>query len=430
MTVRGSQAAGMYEALSQSAGEVLVRYKTLRANLTQQRATVVGQQEAARQTLAAIYLPRLAEADLDSAERLTGFRGFTRRSPIKAMENERHRLKAKIETILASETYQRRTFLVGPVGEYTRELEEATSMLDPWQRECHVFECLEGFEHLYEIGYDTPAYAIRWWEGSYWRNWKMGDAICDALSKGDFGDDVLPAYKKVRAPRDQWRDRRAEVGKKIKDVHDLVMLHDQSVSRLQQLPQIYLAESQKMLAGHLEMADPGLLAQWAGEDRGLLMALRTLSGLQAKIDFLNDAIDHGLTQFITDLSTRQSKYNRKVIKYRRSKHYSRIVREHELDRKFPQKVDKYLVRCEKLEILADRVVAYDQYDSFELDNPPELWFYEFSGGKSPSRLTPSLRRWYDSNPSQRPRRDPAASTRRAAAAVPSSQRLEELGYLS
>lgn len=430
MTVRGSHAAKMYEALSQSAGEVLVQYKTLKERLTQQRAVVVGQQEAARQTLAGIYLPRLAASDLDSAERLTGFRGFTRRSPIKAMENERHRLEAKINAILASETYQRRTFLVGPVGEYTRELEEATSMLDPWQRECQVFEGLEGFEHLYDAGYDTPAYAIRWWGGSYWRNWKLGDAICHALSMNDFGDDVLPAYEKVRVPRDQWWDRREEVGKKIKEVHDLVMLHDQSSSRLRQLPQIYLTESQKMLAGHLEMADPGLLAQWAGEDRGLTMALRTLSGLQAKIDFLNDAIDRGLTQFITDLDTRQGKYNRKVIKYRRSKHYNRVVGDHELDRKFPQKVDKYLVRCEKLEVLADRVVAYDQYDSFELDNPPELWFYEFSGGKSPSRLTPSLRRWYDSNPGQLPRRDPAVSTRRAAAAVPSSQRLEELGYLS
>ena len=185
-----------------------------------------------------------------------------------------------------------------------------------------------------------------------------------------------------------------------------------------------------MLARHIGMADPGLLAQWAGEDRGLIMALRKLGGLQAKIDFLNDAIESGLAQFIADLQTRQSKYRRKVAKYKRSKHYYRTIPERELDRKFPTKLDKYYARCEKLELLSGRVVAYERYERFELNNPPELWFHEFTGGKSPSRLTPSLRRWYASNPGQAPPRDPSHSTRRAAAATPSNQRLEELGYLS
>ena len=428
--VRGAQAAQMYSELYNSAGTVIQRYKALKQRLSEKLVAITAQQETTRENLAAIYLPRMDEASLRSAEKLTGFRGFSRRSPLKAMENEHHRLQAQIATITASDSYQRRTFLVGPVGEYTRALEEATSMLDPWQLECEKFEGLEGFEHLYTIGYDTPTYAIRWWEGTYWRNWKQGDAICDVLALDDFGDDVLPAYKKVRAPRNQWRERREEVGVQVKAIHDLVMKHDQSISKLKQLPQVYLAESLKMLARHLKMADPGLLAQWAGEDRGLTMALRTLGGLQAKIDFLSDAIEGGLTAFIADLETRQSKYQRKVNKYKRSKHYSRTIQEHELDRSFPSKVDKYLARCEKLELLSDRVVAYDQYDSFELDNPPELWFHEFTGGRPPSRLTPSLRRWYDKNPGQTPRRDPAVSTRRAAAAVPSSQRLEELGYLS
>ena len=303
-------------------------------------------------------------------------------------------------------------------------------MLNPWQLECEKFESLDGFENLYTLGYDTPAYTIRWWEPSYWRYWAQGDAICDALELDDFGDDVLPAYEKVRKPRDQWKARREEVGVKIMAVHDLVKAHDQAQARTAQLPGVYLRESQEMLSKHLAMADPGLLAQWAGEDRGLIMALRKLGGLQAKIDFLNDAIERGLAGFIADIEARASKYRRKVAKYQRAKHYSRRIPERELDRKFPGKVDKYLARCEKLALLSDRVIAYESYERFDLDNPPELWFHEFTGGKSPSRLTPSLRRWYDANPGQRPRRDPTSTTRRAAAATPSSQRLEALGYLS
>ena len=430
MPVNGAQASQMYASLARSADAVSQRYKALKADLTEKLAVVVSQQEAARLELSAIYLPRLEQSALEAAEKLTGFRGFSRRSPLKAMENERRRLTDRVTAIVGDERYQRRTFLVGPVGEYTRALEEASSMLEPWQLECEKFELQKGFTSLYEQGYDTPGYSLRWWEPAYWRNWNLGDAICDALGMDDFGDDVLPAYEKVRSPRDQWRARRAEVGEKISALHDLVKSHDQSLARIAQLPAVYLKESHEMLARHFSMADPSLLAQWAGEDRGLIMGLRKLGGLQAKIDFLNDAIDVGLAKFIADLEARSAKYRRKVAKYKRSKHYHRTIPERELDRKFATKIDKYNARCEKLEILAVRVVSYEKYDSFELDNPPELWFYEFTGGKSPSRLTPSLRRWYDSNPGQTPRRDPTRSTRRAAAATPSSQRLEELGYLS
>ena len=427
--VTGAQASQMYQELSNSAGQLSSRYQSLSANLTEKRQKVEASLVSAREELAAIYLPTLDEAGILRAEKLTGFRGFSRRSPLKAMENERRRLSARVEQIRADERYVRRTFLVGPVGEYTRALQEASSMLEPWQLECEKFEALEGFEVLYELGYDTPAYTLRWWDASYWRYWKLGDAICDALEMDDFGDDVLPAYEKARKPRNEWKARREAVGVKIKAVHDLVKEHDESVGRLAQLPAIYLSESQKMLARHLKLADPSLLAQWAGEDRGLIMGLRTIAGLQAKVDFLEDGVG-GLSRFVEELRARQSKYNRKVVKYRRSKHYSRRISEHELDRKFPQKLQKYYDRCDKLELLADRVVAYEKYERFELDNPPELWFHEFTGGKRPSRLTPSLRRWYESNPSQAPRRDPSWSTRRAAAATPSNQRLEELGYLS
>ena len=222
----------------------------------------------------------------------------------------------------------------------------------------------------------------------------------------------------------------AGIKEKIDGVRTLVQRHDQSLARLQQLPQIYLGEAQKMLAGHLELADPALLADWAGEDRGIVMGLRKIAGLKAKVDFLRDAIEGGVSQFIRDLEARRSKYDRKATKYQRPKHYSRQIPERELDRKFGAKKDKYYARAEKMELLAERVIAYDRYERFELDNPPELWFYEFTGGKRPSRLTPSLRGWYDRNPSLTPRRDPSAQTRRLAAAAPASDRLDELGYLS
>lgn len=303
-------------------------------------------------------------------------------------------------------------------------------MLDPWARECAKFESLKDFQTLVELGYDTPGYTVRWWEPTYWRYWASGDAICSALGMGDFGDDVLPAYQKVRAPRDQWLGQVEAAEANVARVHELVRTHDHSVDRLARLPQIYLDEARKLLVKHLTMADASLLSTWAGDDRGIVMALRTVGGLQAKIDFLDDAAERGLTAFIMEMEHRRDKYRRKVQKYRRPKHIRRLIPDSELDRKFSTKLPKYYARADKLEKMADRVSNYDQYDRFELDNPPELWFYEFTGGKRPSRLTPSLRGWYERNPNRIPEHDTRNTIPRVAQAAPAQERLDELGYLS
>ena len=136
--------------------------------------------------------------------------------------------------------------------------------------------------------------------------------------------------------------------------------------------------------------------------------------------------ERGLTAFIMEMEHRRDKYRRKVQKYRRPKHTRRLIPDSELDRKFSTKLPKYYARADKLEKMADRVSNYDQYDRFELDNPPELWFYEFTGGKRPSRLTPSLRGWYERNPNRIPEHDTRNTIPRVAQAAPAQERLDEL----
>ena len=187
MAVNGAQAASLYRELSSEASQLIRRYEALKASMTQQQEAVTAALEAARGELAAVYLPRLERAALQSAEQLTGFRGFSRRDPLQAMAQERRRLQGLVQKIAASEPYQRRKQLVGEYGEFTRALTEAEDMLAPWERECARFEDLRDFVTLYELGYDTPQYAVRWWDPAYWRYWASGDAVCEALEMDDFG---------------------------------------------------------------------------------------------------------------------------------------------------------------------------------------------------------------------------------------------------
>ena len=76
-------------------------------------------------------------------------------------------------------------------------------------------------------------------------------------------------------------------------------------------------------------------------------------------------------------------------------------------------------------------MAYDRYERFELDNPTELWFYEFTGGKRPPRLTPGLHGWYARNSDRTPHHDETIHhTTIIAASAARDERDEALGYLS
>jgi hypothetical protein len=287
---------------------------------------------------------------------------------------------------------------VGPHGEFTLELAERQSMLDEWQRECDRFESLAGFERLLEHKYDTPEFDLSWWQASYWNLWAKGDAVCEALDLDDFGDDVLPAYEKVRVPRDGWREQVAQTQRKIDAVHDLVRRHDEAQLRIPRLPELYLHQCHQVLAEFLDPADPGLLHDWVmedGGDRPILLALRRAAGLKAKLDALDDAFE-GLKALASDLRSRKAKYERKAVKYRRPKRY-RSHQNDPADPKFVGKSDKIAQELEKLRRQLAGLDDFDDYDRLDLDQDPQLLWVAMTR-KRPSKYLPQHRSWYTRNP--------------------------------
>ena len=429
----GCEVSGYYEKLADEADRLLKLYGELRDSLAEHRAEVDQLRARARNELAAVYLPRLGVSEIAEAERLTGFRGFARRNPMQAMAKEKVRLESEIARLRADERYRRREYLVGPEGEFARALAEAREMLEPWDKDAARFEDLDGFLVLVDLGYDTPDFMERWWQASYWTHWARGDAICEALGMDDFGDDVLPAYREVVKGRTRWRKEVGRAEQKVNRIHQLVRTHDEAVIRLRDLVPIYLDECRVVLAEHLALADPALLAEWSEGDRGVLMALARVAGLQAKHDFFHDAIQQGLQRSMDDLRERAGKYRRKAAKYLRSKHAFRDVSEAEVDRKFVSKIDKLRKRHDKLAAQAERVMRFDDYGRFDLSDDPELWWFLFSEGKRPSRLTPSLREWYERHPGASPSNDAARTlemSEPALAAASAARELDDAGYLS
>jgi len=430
------KAAEIYRQRLQEAQDLLQSYQALQKDVDARRQEVAKAAEDACKALAVAYLPELTPAALVGAEKLTGYRGFSRRDPLKAMEREKKVIQANIPAIEQDERYTRRQYLVGPEGEYTRKLAEARDMLAPWETDCQRFEQIDGFLELIDAGYDTPSFMEEWWQPAYWKHWARGDAICEELKMDDFGDDVLPAYRKARQGRDEWREQVKAAEAKVAQVHDLVEQHDKLVARLPKLPEIYLDQCTTVLGTFLGKADPALLQQWLDADttdehRPIRVGLRRVAGLTSKADFLAEMTSKGIGKLIDGLEARIAKYHHKVAKYQRWAGKGRSVPEEALDQDFPKKADKLRKNHAAIRKTVDRMMAFEDYDRFDLHNDPSLWWVEFTGRK-PSHLVPSLRAWYDRHPGAAPTHDPSVASHGAtvAQAMAATGISDDLGYLS
>ena len=412
---------------------VIEAYQDLAERIETLLGEVRTQAEAARHDLAVAYLPELSAEALQRAEALTGFRGFTRRRPLDAMAHEAKALRRAITTTEADERYVRRTYLVGPNGTLTAQLAEAASMLEPWLAECARFEDHEGFGELIEVGYDTPGFTERFWEARYWRHWATGDRITAALGMDDFGDDVLPAYRRVAEERSRWQAEVDRITAQVDEVHRLVQLRDQSEARLPQLPEIYLAGCHRMLTEFLAGADHPLLEQWCAEaeggpDRAIQHGNRRCAGLSAKVAFLEEMLTQGIEPQQGQVEERLAKHQRKAQKFLRPKYRHLQIPTSHLDLGWSDKHEKHLRRTEQLGALIDRLMAYDRYERFPLTNDPALWWVEMTS-KRPSRLTPRLRSWYDRHPNRTVALEPD-DVSHAVAAAAAARPLDDVGYIS
>jgi hypothetical protein len=406
MSVSGSQVATFYQRQARVLGEVASSYRQLIAELSQADVKLAEQLALARRELAAVYLPRLDDESLARVVNLAGFQGFARRDPRSALAHERHVLQQSLARADGDPRYANRD---ADIARISAEIASSRETLAPLDLECQRFETLLGFAELVEIGYDTPAFAEKWWHASYWKHWATGDRICKALDLNDFGDDVLPAYKEKAEPRNYMRDEIKKLEAQIDAIHELVRERDRVADRLAHLEEIYLAEAQQYLGEHLEHADAALLEQWAAVEpdmlRAVQMGLRKIAGITAKRRFVTEIGTAGLPQVIGQLEQRAAKAQQKQGKFARPKNAYATFPSHMVAGDFDQKMEGMQTQRDKLSRRVQTLVAAENYGGFDLRNDQELWWL-YLMQSPPPRFAPSLYDYYQRRPNAQPMIDP------------------------
>ena len=431
---KGTEVAAHYQHQASKLGSLIDSHKQMAGKLGEADAYLAGQLTLAQKELAAIYVPSLGDEVFERVARLTGFQGFARRDPRLAMQQENKVLQSSLVALEADENYQRRDVLVGPAGTLQQELEASLEALAPLQAECERFESLQDFAELVAVGYDTPSFKEHWWNAGYWRHWASGDRICKALGLNDFGDDVLPAYKKFSEPRDEMRSDVARLEQRIDAVHQAVQKRDQTADRLAHLPEIYLDSAQGFLGEHLAHADLALLEQWSAnepEARAVQVALRKLAGLGAKRTIVDEIRAQGMPQMINTLSERRQKANQKVYKYQRPKNAYGYADDKLINPNFDAKTAALEANQLKLQNRLDRMMLFDDYSRFQLTNDSQLWWWYFFESPPNRYYTPGLFDYYQRRPDFRVIEDedlPGDAV--AAAFVAGGLENQTSGYLS
>jgi hypothetical protein len=433
MSVSGSQVAEHYGSQVRAFSDLIDAHKQTLAKVRSADAAVEQELRAAVHDLAAIYLGSLEDASLARAAQLTGFQGFVRRDPRVAQAQERKVLTASLQRIEADDRYVRRDLLVGTSGTLTQELDNAREALAPLQAECDRFESQEGFLELIEVGYDTPAFKEHWWNAGYWRHWAAGDRICKALRFDDFGDDVVPAYRKYAEPRDVLRADVKRIEGEIEAVHQLVQEHDRAQDRLAHLDEIYLTQAQDFLGEHLAHADLGLLEQWIAnepEARAVQQGLRRVAGVQAKRKLLGEIANQGVPQLIKQLDERRLKASAKMTKFLRAKNQSSYFDDRMISPDARSKTQALAAQQHKLDRRIDQLVKARDYSRFELRNDSELWWWYFFDAPPSRYYTPSLWDYYQRRPDAVVMTDDLDDPGDAPARALAAGGLEDGAYLS
>ncbi len=401
MSLTGPEVSAHFSQQAAQLRQLIGEHQQLLDTLGKSQAALAAELAAAKRELAAVYLPALEPVHFERVAKLTGFQGFVRRDPVVAMTQERKVLEASVARLDADDRYGRRETLVGPNGMLLQELELAKETLAPLQNECERFELLPDFMELIECGYDTPTFDDKWWHATYWKRWAAGDRICKTLELNDFGDDVIPAYRKYAEPRDVMRGDVQRLEKELDAIHELVRERDRAGDRLAHLAEIYLAQAQDFLGEHLEHADLALLEQWIAPEpelaRAVQIGLRKLAALQAKQVFVGETIQTGVPQLIGQLKERMDKANAKASKFARPKYSYQSFPASTVTDDFDAKAAALAAQREKIARRTDQLVAARNYGGFDLAQDREMWWL-YLMSTPPPRYSPGLYDYYQRRP--------------------------------
>lgn len=353
--------------------------------------TLDGEAEAAWQHLCEVLVPELAPEALARVAGACELPSLMPAAVHAAQAREAAALAKRIAEIDATPEYVQREGLLNEVEIRVAECDESLAPLRA------VFDPIlgaPGWARLRRERYGTPEYARRWFQLSYYRDWKEGDELVELhgprLGVRDFPG-LLAKVSEAESAAWALQDERLALTRRRAAVEQLVRERDEAATALAQLPARTLASARGRLRGHLDPLSPERVAELFPGDPAVTLALQRISGLAAKRRYLVAAAEQHLRLPRAALTEAIARNERDRLKLSRPKHAGRQFPAAAMERRFR---DRGAARAKRTQRYADtrrQVVEFHDYDRGGLARE-FLWWDLMTDGRVDGDYIPEVQR--------------------------------------
>lgn len=345
--------------------------------------------EEAWQHLAAVIVPDLDAARLDRVAATVGLPAIGRDAVAAGMQYEHDRMHRRIAEVEANPEYVDRE---GILLECERQIAEYDEMIAPFTADVTSIHADPVWHRLRDAGYGTGSYAAKWYQLSYYRDWKEGDLLVErhgprlgVTTWAALRDRAIAAEAAVatlRAERETHVARRSLVD-------SLVRERAACEQALGSLPARQLAAVHGRLRGHLEHVEIDRIAAMFPGDHAVMVALQRLSGLAAKQRYLGEAARQYLFEPREAVYAALTRNNRDRAKLSRPKSAGRTFPAETMERRFRDRSGSLGKRRQRWEETRTHVVGFDDYDRGSLARD-FLWWDVMTDGRLDGDFIPEV----------------------------------------
>ena len=355
----------------------------------QKREMLVNARNKTLRELVEMLLPALQRDPLAAVVSLTGFRGFTVKDPFARLEEQRQKLTATIAAIERDPRFIRQDRLINPdKGELTLKYQEVLREKHELDQKLAPYTGCEGFAALAESGYGTSAYAKKWWDLSYYSDWKRADELEVQLSPPALTGlaqkltpfaELAERYRRVKRANDNCQAALQGVEQEISAVKVLVANHEQAAQGLLTAARDVLEACREDLRAHLDFLDREELARLCGGNALMLAVIKRLHGLEKKTEYLDELRGHYLEDERIALARQTDKLGKKIVKFRLPKNSAALIPATDANAWLNDPRPKLNERRQRYRQAYNRIYNFQNYDNFQY-GANALWWDLILGG--------------------------------------------------
>jgi hypothetical protein len=347
-------------------------------------------------TLTTLYLPSLDPAVVARVKPLTGYGYFASRDVHRDLAEDRARHEQEKAAIEADPDFQQRENLLNPTtGDLSVKLKELGEQHKLLADEVKNFEAEPHLLELFENGYGTPAYPYRWWNVRYYSDWKWGDIFLERFQALDFPT-LKAKYEQLRQDRDTLGESLREVKERYTVLTQREERHTALLSYLSNHEEHFLRACRAKLRDHLAHVDREQLFEWSKGDRAFEAKIKTIHGLEKKVEYLTELVGRQYTSDKQAIQTSIGKLNRKIAKFTRPKNYYAQVPPRYANEWLGDGGARLRARRDKFRRNYEVVYVFDHYDRYDYARDI-LWWDLMTDGRIDGDFIPEVGQWHQTH---------------------------------